>query len=406
MSDRILILLSLLMSTITLTSLVVVALLFLRRMKSGVSASELQLAQISEDQRALSRQIRPLVAMSRPLDAVFTRLHFAESFDADRFATVSRDSALAQLNRAVNSGAADGLSLVINSVQLLPSGAEMTFTASRRGQVMLANGSAVLARHGETGRLLPHLKDADTGKFIEIMKGTKKLMSRLGAMSAAVVGAAHIVAGADISKRLKQLNSKVDLLLAYRRIDQLAKLERIYTAAGELGSGSMTREKCWELWRRRGELRELRCSWRRELQHHLTLIDDPKEAPFFKRLFTRSKTNDKGIHDQITECELQLGLMEYSMRLDQALAVGSGTVYEFEHSLAGELHEFGMLAELLEQKADLISNKYPELTVKPTVTFMVELTKQYKSLLEGPAASESPAAPEGNATLMKVTATK
>jgi hypothetical protein len=57
-------------------------------------------------------------------------------------------------------------------------------------------------------------------------------------------------------------------------------------------------------------------------------------------------------------------------------------VREFEQSLEGELFEFAAVGELLEMKATLISGKYPDLTVKPTVDFMKELTKQYKSLLE------------------------
>ena len=208
-------------------------------------------------------------------------------------------------------------------------------------------------------------------------------------MSAAVIGAAHLVAGADIGKRLKQVDSKVNLLLAYRRIDQMAKLERIYTSAKELGSGPMNRDKCWELWRLRGELRELRCGWRRELQHQMNLVDDPSTAPWLKRTFTRQKTSDRDVHARITEGQLQLAMIEYSMRLDQALAVGGGTVNEFEGTLAGELVELEAVADLLKSKAGFISGKYPDLSVESTVHGMASIIEQYRQLLpDSPAASE------------------
>jgi hypothetical protein len=100
-------------------------------------------------------------------------------------------------------------------------------------------------------------------------------MARLATISTAVIGAAHIISAADIAKRLKEVDEKINLLLAYRRIDQLAALERIYTSARELCAGAPSLDKQWELWRLRGELRELRIRWRRELNQKLGLIEDP-----------------------------------------------------------------------------------------------------------------------------------
>jgi len=336
-----------------------------------------------EEYTKLARAIRPLVVSGQPLDNVVTKLTFAQSLDPDAFAIASRKSALEQLNAMLASRVSGGLEVTVSGVRLLPSGVEMTVAASRKGQSLLSEGKAVIARHGRSGRALPILKDARTGKIIEQMKGVRmaKTLSRLRAMSTAVIGAAHIIAGADLAKRLKRIECKMDLLLAYRRIDQVAALERIYTSAKELGSGAMSRDKCWELWRLRGELRELRYTWRREMQHHLMLIEDPKEAGWLKRMFTRQKSVDGRIHEKITEGQLQMGLIEYSMRLDQVLAVGSGTVSEYEGTLADELKELDAVREQLESKSKLISGKYPDLSVKPVVKAMSSIVEQYRKLL-------------------------
>jgi hypothetical protein len=47
-------------------------------------------------------------------------------------------------------------------------------------------------------------------------------VARGAATLSVVVGAAHVISGADISKRLKEVDAKIGLLLAYRRIDQMA----------------------------------------------------------------------------------------------------------------------------------------------------------------------------------------
>jgi len=391
MTEGLLQVIILVVSGLTLLGLATLAIVVVRRLpQSGAGKQEASLNRIAENQDRLALAVRPLVVSSRPLDSVITRLTFAESIDPEQFAIASRESALGHLNSLLKTGVSDGVMVTVNSVRLLPSGAEMTVSTSRAGQVLLKRGTVVIPRHGASGRALPFLKDARTGKFIETMKGVPaaKTLSRLGAMSSVVVGAAHIVSGADIAKRLKQIESKMDLLLAYRRIDQMAALERIYTSARELAGGRMSRDKCWELWRLRGELRELRIAWRRELQNHLMLVEDPQEAGWLRRMFTPQKSIDRKIHAKITEGQLQVGLIEYSIRLDQVLAVGSGTVREFEDTLAGELSELEAVRSLLQNKSELISGKHQDFSVEPMVQAMSQVIEQYKGLL--PERSEPP----------------
>jgi len=397
MTENMFRIISLVADGLILIGLVAFVVSILHRQPQGKSREqESPFAGIIEDQQRLIQAIQPIVATSPSLDNVVTRLTFTQSLDSEQFAIASQESALFSLNMLLDKGIVDGVSVTVNSVRLLPSGSEIKFTCSKEGQRMLDEGTAVLSRNRVSGKYLPLLKDARTGEFIEQLKGVpvNKIASQLGNMSVAVIGAAHIIAGADIAKRLHSIESEMNLLLAYRCNDQMAKLERIYASAKELSCGPMNQDKCWELWRLRGELRELRCTWRHELQYHLNLIEDPDSAPWLKRMFPRQKSIDINIHTKITDGQLQAGLIEYSLRLDQVLAVGSGTVPEFEVTLSGELQELEMVASLLQSKAGLISGKYKELSVEPMAKAMTAMVEQYRRLLPNDSGSGPALLPE------------
>jgi len=319
---------------------------------------------------------------AQQIDNVIIHLNFTESLDPVRFANASYEHTLNDINRELASRSADGVVVVIQSLVLNHSGVQMTVSASMNGQQLISEGKAVIARHA-SGRTLPILKDLQTGRIIEQMKGvpTARVLSRVGAMSAMIVGAAHIIAGADISKKLTIIDSKINLLLAYRRIEQMAKLERIYTSAKELLTGPPNEKKILELWRLRTELRELRSIWRNELKHHLNLIDDPNSVSWLKKTFTRTISTDRNVQGKITEGQLQLYLIEYSLRLDHVLSVAGGTIHKFEKTLSDELYELENVTKLLESKSKFISGKYPDLTVEPTVKGINALVEGYKTLL-------------------------
>jgi hypothetical protein len=327
-----------------------------------------------------------LALVEQPLQTAISHLRFAESWDAQTFSDTSRELALSDLAKRMTDSAADGLSITINSVRLLQSSAEMTVTATKGGQLLLSEGTATIARHG-SGKALPMIVDAKNGQVVEIMKEAKSAQAaaRLASVGAAVVGAAHIISGADIANRLKEVDAKINLLLAYRRIDQMAALERIYTSARELCVGMPSEESKTELWRLRGELRELRICWRRELQHQLGLIDDPNAAAWYQKMFQWippvERAPHTAVHGKITEGQLHIALIEYSLRLDHTLAAASGTLPAFEATLAEELAELSVVAELLKSKATLISTKFPELSVDSTTRGLAEVIKQYGTLL-------------------------
>lgn len=364
--------------------LVITGILLRRRLALwlGIPAANPDERNATVDHRPVAQIMEP----PRPLDNVITRLSFDESLDLERFAGASQEAAISDLNRRLASSTPDGVVIAVNGLQLVESGVNMMVSVSKDGQKLIQDGVAVISRNASQ-QGLPVLRSIKDGRILELMKEARgaQAMAKLASLGALVVGAAHIIAGADIAKRLKAVDAKIDLLLAYRKIDQMAALERIYTSARELCRGDVTKEKQWELWKMRGELRELRTRWRREMRHEIELVKDPNQGDWFRTVFGWIEPVDKGphqeAHQKITERQPHLMLIEYSLRLDQTLAVASDTVPEFETTLADELQCLGELQDLLQSKADLISKKYPDLTVQPTLDGMSAMLDGYGKLL-------------------------
>jgi len=96
---------------------------------------------------------------------------------------------------------------------------------------------------------------------------------------------------------------------------------------------------------------------------------------FLKR---KQDKRDTQITEKICEGQAQVVYIEYSLRLEQLLAVASGTEKEFMVTLADELHQLDSLAQLLEGKSAPLTDKQG---VEPVVKSLVGIVTQYRSLL-------------------------
>lgn len=341
------------------------------------------LNRLHDEHRGMAARIGSLREPGPRFDSPVTRLTFQDSLDPDRFAEASTASATGSLTSLLASRTADGVVVTVQSIRLTQQGAEMIVSASASGRQLFREGRALIPFHRATQARLPLLTDARTGKVIEQLKEmpVSTVTSKLASISSAVVGAAHLVAAADLAKRLCQVESKLDLLLASRRIDQIAKLERIYVSARELGLREMDRDRRLEMWRLRGELRELRSAWRQEFRLKLEQIEHPANASWFQRLFSTQRSIDRRVSGGISEGEAEVALIEYSMRLERVLAVGSSTLEEFQHSQESEIEQLAQLRDLLQQKAAYISGKYPDLSVELVVKRLSAVVTAYHELL-------------------------
>jgi len=338
-----------------------------------------------ECRQVFESTVTALVKPGARLDMPLTRLTFQESLDPERFAEASSTLATAGLNEALAARAADGVVVTVQSIRLVQQGAEMIVSASASGRRLLTEGRALIPLHRATGARLPLLTDAQTGKIIEQLKEMpiSTVMSKLASISSLAIGAAHMVAGADLAKRLSRVESKLDFLLATHRIDQMACLERIYIAAQELSLRELDRDRRLEMWRLRGDLRELRYAWREELRLKLEHVEDPASAPLFQRLFATQRSVDQRVREGISKGEAEVALIEYSMRLEYVLAVGSDTIEEFQLSQRSELEQLGQLVDQLKEKAGYISGEHPDLSVDPMVQTLSSVVTTYRESLQG-----------------------
>lgn len=332
---------------------------------------------------------------SPPWGGPIARLDFTQSLDPDIFARAAEEEALSYAQLHLRDLFADGAVITVQSLRAWSAAAEMVVGASAQATVALRSGAAVLQKHGASARLLPHVADSRTGQILEVMKEVgpgRKVITATMAASTIIVSAAHIIATADLARTLRLADQKLDLLLAYRRIDQNAALERIYAAAKELLAAPIGEAQRMELWRLRGELRQLRAVWRSELEHHLGQIENPAEEAWLDRMFTTQDSYDQRISGKISGGMLQLAMLEYSLRIDRVLAVASGTWDQSGRTLTDELRAIGRIGALLKEKAGFISEKKRG-SAQPMINGLEAIVARYGALVgSAPAvASEAPA---------------
>src|SRR5439155_19319608 len=110
-------------------------------------------------------------------------------------------------------------------------------------------------------------------------------------------------------------------------------------------------------------------------------IEDPANSPWFQRVFERQHSIDRRVSGGISEGEAEVALIEYSMRLEHVLAIGSGTLDEFQRSQDSELEQLDQLRVLLQQKAGYVSGRHPELSVEAVVEAVSAVVAAYRDIL-------------------------
>ncbi len=279
--------------------------------------------------------------------------------------------------------AGDVITVATNMLDLSKAGTELTFELSSSIRAGLVRGTLRLARD-QNGKLLATVQDTRTGKITELLRGVPK-GARLGALTATVYGLAHLVSAQDLATKLDAISGKVDLLLAFRSIDQRARLEAIYARAKELGMLPLDVTVIEQLRELRQEVRELRYVWRGEVMHELRSLRDPRPVKRSNARFPGTKKRHAAMHDGLREAVGRVALMEFSLRLEHLLAVASDEAEPFLRVLPDELGAWDELADLLQAKARTIG--YEELTAQPYVEAVREIVSVYRGGVEGGMAT-------------------
>ena len=280
--------------------------------------------------------------------------------------------------------AGDVISVATNVRDLAKAGSQLTFELTSSIRAGLARGTLRLMRD-RNGKLLATVQDTRTGKITELLRGAPS-GARLGALTAAVYGLAHIVSAKDLATKLDEVSAKVEQLLVLRSIDQRARLEAVYARAKELGTLPLDDAVVEELRGLRQEVRELRYVWRGEVVYALGSLRDPPPVSRVNKRMPGTKKRHAAMHEGVRDAVGRVALMEFSLRLEHLLAVASDEAEPFLRVLPDELGAWDELTDLLQAKAGTIG--FEELTAQPYVEAVREVVQVYRGGVDGVLAPE------------------
>ena len=309
-----------------------------------------------------------------------------------------QDTLKDNLNRRLWSmGIGDGMTILIQAVNIDVASRTYTVTFSPEGQRLLQLGQLSIMGNGR----IPMLVDA-TGKIVEIGQISKNLGLVATSLVTLVVSVAHFISTADLVKRIKNIDKKIDWLVAMRRIDQLAKYERIFVAARERCMWPIGEREQMELRRMRDELRELRAVLRREWEMAINQLEvkppwvnELRSNPFYKNLPIKEQIERLiqqpvawAIQSEQQRLEQELHkmlpypvLIELGWRLELVLAMASKTEVEFATSLIDELKQVEKVLHLIENKGKPIHLEYSLLEpYRSLLANYNDLAHSYRSL--------------------------
>jgi hypothetical protein len=232
-----------------------------------------------------------LTLCNKPL----AELSFEQAISVNPLVVELKNLAVEELNRKIHSAVPEAANILIQVVDFNAKRNAIVFEISKGGKSMLESGQAVFS-FDKSGKLLPHIRSSETGRILEQFRGAKfPMASKLASLSTMIIGAAHIVSGADISRKLDRIQEGVSFLVAARKIDQMADLRSVYENIRELFTLEKTPEVERDLKKEIRYLSRLRYTWIGEVEYHLNQLsyeESYESKNWLKKLFSRKKTAD------------------------------------------------------------------------------------------------------------------
>ncbi len=233
----------------------------------------------------------------------------------------------------------DGLNAAVQSIAMTGDKLELVYSFSDEAKRLYDSGKAVIPVHQASGRRLPWLMDRN-GIIIEQAKEASIATVRLAQATALIVSAAHIVASLDVVRRLEAVDRKLSILVAGRKVDQDAKLMRVYEEARTLLGPPITQSSLRRLEQLRYELFELRQVWRGEIQHVLNTASHPHEWQLTKpSSWPRSWREKRSLNDLCAVAE-RVQQLRLALLVEASLAESNGTMQVFLGNSVPEEYRF------------------------------------------------------------------
>jgi hypothetical protein len=232
--------------------------------------------------------------------------------------------------------------------------------------------------------MVPTLLDVN-GKIIENAREVGKLKAVAGKMASLtsfVVGAAHIISGADVAKTVGEVRKDVKFLIEGRRNEHMAEFEAIFRTAKRGLGEAVSDANLAELRALMHKLAILRATWRRDLETKLKNIKDPKQSGLIKRLFSRHRTTEKRLTNDLLPFHEDIRLIEANLVLEIGIAQMIGDAETlFLHVLPDELKLMRETSILLSEKTGYIT--LPELQAKSVSEALDRLIERTASFVPG-----------------------
>jgi hypothetical protein len=300
-----------------------------------------------------SSQIVPIGRLA-PLDGI-TFNRFLDLSKIDR-------SIAEQVAKSVNSylPAVPGAVPLTADILLKLKQGQLRVVFSPEVQKALEEGAARLAKRGQS--TIAKAINKATGKFVEtgeLVKGSVSYASLSASAALVVIQAAHMISATDLAKTLDEVSNKLELMLHYREIDQLAQLESVYYEVARITGkqvGSSDRIQTLSDARRfQSELIKLRAIWREEAKADLNNIRNDPGWILIDAVTSRKGKEKSKNQKMIRAAARRFRGIDYAFRLERILLVALPELDVESTHVDGQIVDLVNVIRLFEEK---ISARY------------------------------------------------
>ena len=330
-----------------------------------------------------------MIAATGEQDAAILAVSFSEAMKITALLEGVGRQEQFKLSRHLANHSGDLLSKALTDARFVVERGEVIVKFSDKGtKLMKAGVLKLMPRKG--GPPVPALI-SKSGKLVEQGKVVIGPLSKGGRIVAnltvATVTVAHIISGADLAKKMNNLDSKAEFLVAAHRIGQVARIEGVFLQARELISMRLTDTTRLELHRLGRELFEVRSAWRREISYLLGNLKKSEESSNwlvsrFQGLTRKGK--DKNRAETVAARDSEIQLINGCIAIHLALAQAAGTLETFlSVSLSSEVEELRLIRDQLQLKRHDILKEHTELrqSIDDTCLQLTQIITLYEGMI-------------------------
>jgi hypothetical protein len=293
-------------------------------------------------------------------------LSFQDALEPTALAQACQMSVEKAIRTSLTRHAGDAIAATFQGIALRGSGVVVTF--SRQGYKLMPSGDGFKAVAIGQGNKIVELGNVDA-----IAQWT----NRLANTTALVVALAHVISGADLSRRLAKVQAGIDQLLAYRGIDQLAALRTAYESLRD--EFAKDKPNVDRILRCRDEIREVR---------HRLVAESVEDLQRILPLPRRHRLEPASVHAWRVRPESKVSrsrqhalrgalkkaiLASHCLRLEQVVAFLSDEFETIELPSAEAVTDFRRLATIFKGLEDGVHHAEPQdILCSTTVTALAD----------------------------------